>query len=76
MQVILTVELRKEGTRQISNGIRQVSDGFLSVTGFRRIDWHCLVVYSDGLEPQSWLAAALLFCGTAPGRRIRSFFIL
>jgi len=73
MQLILTVELRKEGTRQISNGIRQVSDGFLSVTGFRRIDWHCLVVYS---KPQSWLAAALRFCGTAAGRRIRSFFIL
>jgi len=38
MQIIETVELRKERTRQISNGIRQISDEFLSVTGFRRID--------------------------------------
>ena len=78
MQIILAVEVRKETARKVANRTRQISDGCLSVTGFRRIDCHWQVVCYNGLETQSSLAAApmLRFCGIAAGRRIRSFFIL
>ena len=78
MQIILAVEVRKETARKVANRTRQISDGFLSVTGFRRIDCHWQVICYNGLETQSSLAAAptLRFWGIAAGRRIRSFFIL
>src|SRR5258707_9866779 len=58
MEIIVAVEVRKETARKVANRTRQISDGFLSVTGFRRIDCHWQVVCYNGLETQSSLAAA------------------
>src|SRR5580700_3279274 len=54
----------------ISNHARQISDGCLSVTDFRRIDCHWRVVCYNSLETQSSPAAAprLRFRGIAGGR--------
>ena len=78
MQIILAIEVCKQGARKMANRTRQISDGPLSLTGFRRIDCHCQVVSCNDWETQSSPAAAptLRFCGIAAGRRIRSFFIL
>jgi len=78
MQIILALEVCEEGSVSISNHPRQISDGCLSVTGFRRIDCHWRAVCYNSLETQSSPAAAprQRFCGIAGGRRIRSFFIL
>ena len=78
MQIMLAIEVCEEEARKIANRTRQISDGYLSVTGFRRIDCHWQAVSCNGGKTQSSPAAAptLRFCGIAAGRRIRSFFIL
>jgi len=40
MQIMLAIEVCEEEARKIANRTRQISDGYLSVTGFRRIDCH------------------------------------
>ena len=50
MQIILTVEVPKETVRKIANRTRQISDGCLSVTGFRQIDCHWQAVCYNGFE--------------------------
>ena len=78
MEIILAIEVCEEEARKIANRTRQNSDGYLSVTGFRRIDCHWRVVCYNSLETQLSPAAAprLRFRGIAGGRPIRSFFIL
>jgi hypothetical protein len=78
MQIILAVEVSKEGTRRISNRACRIADGYPPLTSFRRIPCHGWMVGYSGLQTWSSPAAALAlrFCGTAAGRLIRSFFIL